>query len=176
MTSCNMTWKLNHRRLEGKSRLGEISRPGTINALASVQNARGRAVCSGRLKRKRDTLLPLLAHAIAYLNEFRVPFHVGVVPLRYPQSQRQCVRGSAGQRAGTLPIRVSRSRCNSFALPHFIVPLEVSAMNEIFLESCVVIYRQFLQGLGFPKIRSVCQFRHPGRISSPHSAHRRYVA
>ena len=37
-----------------------------------------RTVCSGRLKRKRDTLLPLLEHAIAYLNEFRVRFNVGV--------------------------------------------------------------------------------------------------
>ena len=36
------------------------------------------AICSGRLKRKRDTLLPLLEHAIAYLNEFRVRFNVGV--------------------------------------------------------------------------------------------------
>jgi hypothetical protein len=37
-----------------------------------------RTVCSGRLKRKRDTLLPLLEHAIASLNEFRVRFNVGV--------------------------------------------------------------------------------------------------
>jgi hypothetical protein len=36
------------------------------------------AICSGRLKRKHDTLLPLLEHAIAYLNEFRVRFDVGV--------------------------------------------------------------------------------------------------
>ena len=30
--------------------------------------------CSGGLKRKRDTLLPLLEHAITYLHEFRVRF------------------------------------------------------------------------------------------------------
>ena len=40
--------------------------------------AEERAVCSGRLKRKRDTFLPLLEHAIADLHEFRVRFHVGV--------------------------------------------------------------------------------------------------
>jgi hypothetical protein len=39
--------------------------------------AEEQAVCSGRLKRKRDTFLPLLEHAIAYLHEFRVRFHVG---------------------------------------------------------------------------------------------------
>ena len=38
--------------------------------------AEERAVCSGRLKRKRDTFLPLLEHAIAYLHEFRVRFNV----------------------------------------------------------------------------------------------------
>jgi RNA repair, ligase-Pnkp-associating, region of Hen1 len=37
-----------------------------------------KAVCSGRLERKRDTLFPLLEHAIAYLHEFRVRFNVGV--------------------------------------------------------------------------------------------------
>jgi hypothetical protein len=37
-----------------------------------------RAVCSGRLKRKRDTFLPLPEHAIAYLHEFRVRFNVGL--------------------------------------------------------------------------------------------------
>jgi hypothetical protein len=37
-----------------------------------------RAVCSGRLKRKGDTLLPLLEHAVAYLNEFHVRFNVGL--------------------------------------------------------------------------------------------------
>jgi hypothetical protein len=37
-----------------------------------------RACCSGRRKRKRNTLLPLLEHAVAYVNEFRVRFHVGV--------------------------------------------------------------------------------------------------
>ena len=37
-----------------------------------------RMACSGRLKRKRDTLLPLLEHAIAYLHEFRVRFNVGL--------------------------------------------------------------------------------------------------
>jgi hypothetical protein len=36
-----------------------------------------RTVCSG-LKRKRNTLLPLLEHAIAHLIEFRVRFNVGV--------------------------------------------------------------------------------------------------
>ena len=40
------------------------------------------AVCSGRLKRKRDTFLPLLEHAIAYLTEFRVRFNVGFQILR----------------------------------------------------------------------------------------------
>jgi hypothetical protein len=35
------------------------------------------AICSG-LKRKRDTFLPLLEHAITYLHEFGVRFHVGV--------------------------------------------------------------------------------------------------
>jgi hypothetical protein len=35
-------------------------------------------VCSGRPKRKRDALLPLLEHAIAYLHKFRVRFHIGV--------------------------------------------------------------------------------------------------
>jgi hypothetical protein len=37
-----------------------------------------RTACSGRLKRKRDTFLPLLQHAIAYLHEFRVRFNVGL--------------------------------------------------------------------------------------------------
>ena len=40
--------------------------------------AEEQAVCSGRLKRKRDTFLPLLEHAIAYLREFRVRFNVGL--------------------------------------------------------------------------------------------------
>jgi len=40
--------------------------------------AEEQAVCSGRLKRKRDTFLPLLEHAIAYLHEFRVRFNVGM--------------------------------------------------------------------------------------------------
>ena len=40
--------------------------------------AEDQAVCSGRLKRKRDTFLPLLEHAIAYLHEFRVRFNVGL--------------------------------------------------------------------------------------------------
>jgi len=35
-----------------------------------------------RLKRKRDTFLPLLQHAIAYLHEFRVRFNVGLQILR----------------------------------------------------------------------------------------------
>jgi hypothetical protein len=40
--------------------------------------AEERAVCSGRLKRKRDTFLPLLEHAIAYFHEFRVSFNGGL--------------------------------------------------------------------------------------------------
>ncbi len=40
--------------------------------------AEEQAVCSGRLKRKRDTFFPLLEHAIAYLHEFRVRFNVGL--------------------------------------------------------------------------------------------------
>ncbi|MGA7925169.1 MAG: hypothetical protein WCA20_04125 [Candidatus Sulfotelmatobacter sp.] len=40
--------------------------------------AEEQAVCSGRLKRKHDTFLPLLEHAIAYLHEFRVRFNVGL--------------------------------------------------------------------------------------------------
>ena len=40
--------------------------------------AEEQAVCSGRPKRKRDTFLPLLEHAIAYLHEFRVRFNVGL--------------------------------------------------------------------------------------------------
>ena len=44
----------------------------------SMQAARKeRVVCSGRPKRLRNTLLPLLEYAIAYLHEFRVRFHVG---------------------------------------------------------------------------------------------------
>jgi hypothetical protein len=39
--------------------------------------AEQQAVCSGRLKRKRDTFLPLLEHAIAYLLEFLVSLNVG---------------------------------------------------------------------------------------------------
>ena len=35
-------------------------------------NAKETAACSGSLKRKRHTLLPLLEHAIAYLHEFRM--------------------------------------------------------------------------------------------------------
>jgi hypothetical protein len=38
----------------------------------------GTVVCAGRRKRQRDTLLPLLEHAIAYLNEFPVRFNVGL--------------------------------------------------------------------------------------------------
>jgi hypothetical protein len=37
---------------------------------------------SQALKRLRDTLLPLLEHAFAYLNELRVRFNVGVQFLR----------------------------------------------------------------------------------------------
>jgi hypothetical protein len=40
--------------------------------------AEEQGVCSGSLKRKRDTFLPLLEHAIAYLHEFRVRFNVGL--------------------------------------------------------------------------------------------------
>ena len=46
--------------------------------LAKLVIAEEQAVCSGRLKRKRDTFLPLLEHAIAYLPEFRVRFNVGL--------------------------------------------------------------------------------------------------
>ena len=49
-----------------------------MSARRSGADLEERTVCSGRLKRKRDTLLPLLEHAIAYLNEFRVRLHVGV--------------------------------------------------------------------------------------------------
>ena len=44
-----------------------------INRTIDTKNA----VCSHHLKRKRDTLLPLLEHAIAYLHEFRVRFNIG---------------------------------------------------------------------------------------------------
>ena len=40
--------------------------------------AEEQAVCSGRLKRKRDTFLPLLEHAIAYLHEFHMRFDIGL--------------------------------------------------------------------------------------------------
>ena len=50
-----------------------IGNPEAVLLIAEEQ-----AVCSGRLKRMRDSLLPLLEHAIAYLNEFRVRFDVGV--------------------------------------------------------------------------------------------------
>jgi hypothetical protein len=40
--------------------------------------AEEQAVCSGRSKRKSNTFLPLLEHAIAYLPEFRVRFHIGL--------------------------------------------------------------------------------------------------
>ena len=40
--------------------------------------AEEQVVCSGRPKRKRDTFLPLLEHAITYLHEFRVRFNVGL--------------------------------------------------------------------------------------------------
>ena len=48
------------------------------NSEAVLLIAEEQAVCSGRLKRKRDTFLPLLEHAIAYLPEFRVRFNVGL--------------------------------------------------------------------------------------------------
>jgi hypothetical protein len=38
----------------------------------------GTVVSSGRRKRKRDMLIPLLEHAIADLNEFPVRFNVGL--------------------------------------------------------------------------------------------------
>jgi hypothetical protein len=44
--------------------------------------AEEQAACSSRPERKRDTFLPLLEHAIAYLNEFRVRFDVGLQILR----------------------------------------------------------------------------------------------
>ena len=40
--------------------------------------AEEQAVGSGRLKRERDTFLPLPEHAIAYLHELRVRVHVGL--------------------------------------------------------------------------------------------------
>lgn len=36
-----------------------------------------RTICSHDLKRQHDTLIPLLEHAIAYLHELRVRFHIG---------------------------------------------------------------------------------------------------
>ena len=50
-----------------------LGKPEVVLLIAEEQ-----AVCSGRLKRKGDTFLPLLEHAIAYLHEFRVRFHVGL--------------------------------------------------------------------------------------------------
>ena len=50
-----------------------VGNPEVVLLIAEEQ-----AVCSGRLKRKRDTFLPLLEHAIAYLHEFRVRFNVGL--------------------------------------------------------------------------------------------------
>ncbi len=50
-----------------------VGNPEVVLLIAEEQ-----AVCSGSLKRKRDTFLPLLKHAIAYLNEFRVRFNVGL--------------------------------------------------------------------------------------------------
>jgi len=38
-----------------------------------------RTVCSGHPKQKRGTLVALLEHAIAGLNEFRVRLYVGVL-------------------------------------------------------------------------------------------------
>jgi hypothetical protein len=52
--------------------LYRISRLLVINRTIDTKNA----VCSRRLK--RDTLLPLLEHAIAYLHEFRVRFNIGL--------------------------------------------------------------------------------------------------
>ncbi len=41
-------------------------------------DSEGRATCSRRLKRLDDALLPMLKHAIAYLDEFRMRFHISV--------------------------------------------------------------------------------------------------
>ena len=48
-----------------------------MNTLRSRADLEEWAVCSRPFKRERDTLLPLLDHAIAYLNELGVRFHVG---------------------------------------------------------------------------------------------------
>jgi len=51
---------------------------GDIDHAIGTHAIEKKAVCSSSLKRKCDTLLPLLEHAIAYLHEFRVRFHVGL--------------------------------------------------------------------------------------------------
>jgi hypothetical protein len=66
--------------------------------------AEEQAVRSGRLKRKRDTFLPLPEHAIAHLHEFRVRFNVG---LQFFAGVRNCsfyaIRVSAGRVKASLP-------------------------------------------------------------------------
>ena len=66
--------------------------------------AEEQAVRSGRLKRKRDTFLPLPEHAIAHLHEFRVRFSVG---LQFFAGVRNCsfyaIRVSAGRVKASLP-------------------------------------------------------------------------
>ena len=49
-----------------------------MSARVSGAGLEGRTVCSGRLERMRHTLLPLLEHAMTYLNEFRVRINLGV--------------------------------------------------------------------------------------------------
>ena len=73
-----MTW-LSRRALfltSPKKRVSQCRIVGRSEVVLLI--AEEQAVCSGRLKRKRDTLLPLLEHAIAYLHEFRVRFNVGL--------------------------------------------------------------------------------------------------
>jgi hypothetical protein len=59
------------RQLHG---IPQVCRPLRVVLLIAEEQA----VCSGRLERKRDTFLPLLEHAIAYLHKLRVRFNVGL--------------------------------------------------------------------------------------------------
>jgi hypothetical protein len=63
-----------------KERRGVFHDSGRVVGLSEVvlRIAEERAVCSGRLKRKRDTFLPLPEHAIADLHEFRVRLNIGL--------------------------------------------------------------------------------------------------
>jgi len=65
-------------RVDSAARLG-VSASGWISVQADLEE---RTICLRRLKRMRDALLPLLEHAITYLHEFGVRFHVGVYFLR----------------------------------------------------------------------------------------------